>query len=482
MDSIDEEEKVILKLAWREIQLSDLHLSGSRSFRKPTHLSEVLRWQIHDGKVVSLHIRRLYGIPVVLTDLPNLKTLTIDLPEGFDPIPVFPYLKGLRVKSVGTGCLKTPHLPSLKVLSLSNLKEVDESVFNLPITRIEMDGLSFRSIGANLGKFPNLREIFAKGVRNIPMDLFSNLPRLKVLALPESRIHLDQTIGKMRELEQLYLWRCELDSLPKEIGLLTNLKILNLNSNNLKEIPREIGNLSKLESLRLANNLITEFPKILKKCPLKEFEFHKNPLKEFPSVLKHFHKLQKIIAYDLPLKTFPTYDSTPQTSSIQFLSCSGFTLPPAIKSFSRLERLVVGHTELKELPSWIATLPSLNHLEIVFSHIRKIPEALSKLQLKSLILSFCLLEELTIDTIPKTLETLTISWTQLKYVPKGLVGFPKLKRIDLSNNQIRKFPEDWKEYQPDVVVNLDGNPIVSLPEGINRNQWKLSTQFPSRSL
>jgi len=55
-------------------------------------------------------------------------------------------------------------------------------------------------------------------------------------------------------IEELYLDRTNLDSLPKEISLMQNLRILDISNNQLRTIPDAIQGLPKLEVIYLFNN------------------------------------------------------------------------------------------------------------------------------------------------------------------------------------------------------------------------------------
>ena len=83
---------------------------------------------------------------------------------------------------------------------------------------------------------------------------------------------LPDSIGKLVNLEILYLGDNQLSSLPDSIGKLTNLKRLDLSGNQLTSLPDSIDKLNKLEELYLNGNKISkeEIKKIQSLLPKTE--------------------------------------------------------------------------------------------------------------------------------------------------------------------------------------------------------------------
>jgi Leucine-rich repeat (LRR) protein len=123
-------------------------------------------------------------------------------------------------------------------------------------------------------------------------------------------INIDQTICKLAQfsnLESLSISGCSLEFLPEEIEKLHSLKFLNIGlnpnlnneidldkisklnnleeiwimKNNLTSIPKSFIKLTKLKKMRLDLNKIETIPEFLNDLPnLKEITLNKNPIKE----------------------------------------------------------------------------------------------------------------------------------------------------------------------------------------------------------
>ncbi|MCB9236197.1 MAG: leucine-rich repeat domain-containing protein [Bacteroidia bacterium] len=76
---------------------------------------------------------------------------------------------------------------------------------------------------------------------------------------------LDRALAEPEQVFKLSLIEQDLKALPAEIGKLKNLQILYLNSNKLKELPEELGNCKNLQVINLYKNKLTEIPPFLGK-------------------------------------------------------------------------------------------------------------------------------------------------------------------------------------------------------------------------
>jgi Leucine-rich repeat (LRR) protein len=109
------------------------------------------------------------------------------------------------------------------------------------------------------------------------LDLHNNelkeLPKLpkgcKVYGMNKQKITSVIILGKEYDIEtttELNLSFKQLKELPKEIGKLINLQNLYIYNNQLKELPKEIGNLTNLQTLWLNDNELKELHELPKGC------------------------------------------------------------------------------------------------------------------------------------------------------------------------------------------------------------------------
>lgn len=95
-------------------------------------------------------------------------------------------------------------------------------------------------------------------IESLPSEIFQ-LKSLKDLYLYHNKIkELPREIESLSQLEYLSLKGNKLKNIPLEIGRLRNLRSLDLGFNQIREMPQEISNLSQLRSLDLTGNLISD--------------------------------------------------------------------------------------------------------------------------------------------------------------------------------------------------------------------------------
>ena len=92
------------------------------------------------------------------------------------------------------------------------------------------------------------------------------------------------------QTERLSLGQLGLTQLPTSIGKMKNLKELYLWKNNLTTLPDMFAKLSNLQILSLSNNQFTQIPSVLNKLPnlkyvyIKGLSFSDEEKSQFPSI------------------------------------------------------------------------------------------------------------------------------------------------------------------------------------------------------
>jgi len=114
-------------------------------------------------------------------------------------------------------------------------------------------------------------------------------------------------IGKLINLQYLYLNCNRLTCLPSEIGNLTNLRFLNLSKNSLMSLPPEIGNLTNLRRLYLEHNSLTSLPSEIGNLTSLEYLISiDNSLTSLPSEIGNLTSLKKLYLYTNSITKLPT--------------------------------------------------------------------------------------------------------------------------------------------------------------------------------
>jgi len=273
-----------------------------------------------------------------------------------------------------------------------------------------------------VGKFPREKERLAKlkeldlggcDLKTLP-DEFANLQSLEKLVLSS----FDLTHNN------------EFQEFPKALCGLKNLKELNLEHCDLESLPDEFANLQSLERLKLSNNEFQEFPKAL--CGLKnlkELDLSSCDLKSLPD---EFANLQNLERLDLGLSIF--YTSFPNRFQ---------EFPKSINILARLKNLKtlsLMSCGLNSLPNEFANLQSLESLDLSQNEFQEFPKALCEL---------------------KNLKGLVLSWCGLKSLPDEFANLQSLEKLNLARNKFQEFPEiinklkNLKEYYTNDIDDDD---------------------------
>ena len=146
-----------------------------------------------------------------------------------------------------------------------------------------------------------------------------------------------------------------------------------------------------------------------------------------------------------------------------------------------IKKLLLKSLPMKDLPEWLPQLP-LIELEIENLPLDKIPEVLKGSHLLTLELGQCGISEIpdwigdgsyytlklnhnNISKIPPTIGSgneLDLSYNQISELPSGIWADKSFYRLDLSHNKIRELPADFGEMEIQEL-KLNHNPIEELP-------------------
>ncbi|KZV25945.1 ras guanine nucleotide exchange factor L [Dorcoceras hygrometricum] len=177
------------------------------------------------------------------------------------------------------------------------------------------------------------------------------------------------------EVEEVYLYKNELNLIPRVVGKFQGLKTLKFFANEINLFPGEFKNLVELECLQVKVSVPGLSGLELSKLKnLKELELCRVP---------------------------PRPSAYPVLSEIAGLKC--------------LTRLSVCHFSIRYLPPEIGYLENLEYLDISFNKMRILPDEIASLNL---------------------LVSLKVANNKLTQLPSGLSYLHRLENLDLSSNRL----------------------------------------------
>ncbi|GKV38434.1 hypothetical protein SLEP1_g46347 [Rubroshorea leprosula] len=362
--------------------------------------------------------------------------------------------------------------------------------------------------------FPNLKNFYLSGKRNLTIDLPSSNwnSSLQDLYLDVSDCgrRLPESIGDLKSLRSLSLG-CHLEgSIPASIRNLPQLTSLDLSSNYLSgQIRPSLANLTKLRYLSLSSNLLNgTLPPWIFTLPLLEYlylshnqfqgqinQFRQNSLTHLdlsnnklqgaiPNSIanlvnlsyldlssNHFsdlveadmfsalQNLETIFLSDnnLSLRMNVNANFTlPKLTHVSFSSCNLSEFPNFIRHSNGLQSLVLSKNSIYgNIPQWICEKDDLQILDLSHNNlIGKIPNCLPKF-LSVLNLQANYFDGNISFGFPKGcgLRNLNLHGNQMDGpLPRSLVNCSKLEVLDVGKNNIEGTFPQWLESLPDLQV------------------------------
>lgn len=232
--------------------------------------------------------------------------------------------------------------------------------------------------------------------RNLPLELskFKALNEIDIDLSP--LINIDSTfniLGKIKRLEELYLFENNWTYIPETIGCLKRLNTLYIDGHkDLTQLPKSIKKLRRLEEIAINN------------CPKLNLENAIELLTELP-------KLEHLDIGD----------------------SDDLKIPKNICQLIALKSLWISHSELKEIPESIKHFPKLNQLYLGSNRISQI--------------------EFSQGDLPE-LVSLFLNYNALKEFPLSLQHLKNLKRVNLNNNRHMKIPKNMAIFKHLDVLSL----------------------------
>jgi GTPase SAR1 family protein len=173
-----------------------------------------------------------------------------------------------------------------------------------------------------------------------------------------------ESLGRLTQLQKLFLGDNRLTSLPEWLGRLTQLQKLDLEGNRLTGLPEWLGQLTQLQQLQLNHNPLATLPESLGQLKqLRVLNLSGNQWTVLPECLSQLSQLQEMNLYFNQLTALP--ESFGNLKNLSNLSISGNrfnTFPIVICELFNLTELYAIANEIKTIPKEIGKLTKLRKI------------------------------------------------------------------------------------------------------------------------
>ncbi|MCE7066808.1 leucine-rich repeat domain-containing protein [Dyadobacter sp. CY326] len=254
------------------------------------------------------------------------------------------FLNQLDLATVPNVIYRFPNLEEL-YLGSNRLTAVNIDMQRLPrLTQLHLQGnkLTNESLDISPNKTLTLLNLKDNQFADIPQTV-RNSKKLSILwlggnALPELS---SRSFRKLKQIQDLNLYKSGIAVLPKGIKKMKNLQVLDLYYNNLETLPSSITKLKKLTHLAVSHNQISALPERIDRMKkIHTLYAHHNHLSKLPARIT---KMQNLKILDLGYNWFTNF-------------------PKELTAFVRLEELDLSSNNFPDFPEQLLEIKQLEKL------------------------------------------------------------------------------------------------------------------------
>lgn len=335
-----------------------------------------------------------------------------------------------------------PNTGSMKVYDLNIALSQPEAVTELYLSNRKFEVFPVRILGL---KNLTVLDLSSCKLIQIP-EAIANLEKLHTLILNDNAMRrLPDSIAQL-PLRVVSLETNALTAIPEILFQLPQLRDLSLAGNFLRELPAPLFSLKYLEKLNISNNQIIALPEDIRKLKaLRQLKIGNNRLSKLPAQLFHCEKLEELALNSNGLTKLP--GGIGQLLALENLDLSNnelASLPIEVSRCQQLRRLNLSRNKLTKLPEFDHAFKYLIQFDAGYNYLTRLPDWIG---------------------LCTRVETINLAGNRLRSLPVFLSELPRLSKLDVSGNILRKWPA-----LPDTLttLNLSNNPIASIPPDIGR--------------
>lgn len=207
-----------------------------------------------------------------------------------------------------------------------------------------------------------------------------------------------------------------------------------------------------------------------------------------PALCKCYSRRAEVVCSEVPLAEFPSEDLPKNTTllTIQFTNITSIT-EEHLKATPLLKELHLYSNQLRHLSSnLLRGVPHLNTLDLTDNKLAELPaDVFSHAPLHNLVLKNNLIEKADAEWLPanSSLNWVDLSGNQLRKFPSALLQkLPHLENLDLSNNRLETISANSMDSLTQLTrLNLQDNKLDNLDANIFQSTRNLTHLFLSRN-